>query len=288
MSPAPHAISDTAPGRANTRCIRAACERLGLTYQIHDTYGNFLSVELEKPYFFVNFSTPFNNGSVDRICQDKEFSWLLSHDIIRTPRTKGYFNPQPADVAYSAYIDHLDCESITREIVQNFSLPVIVKMNSGREGKNVFLCSGAEEIQSALEKIYDHNSSTYDYVAIAQEYILKEKEYRVIVFRGEVLLVYEKDCSAGTFVGNLSPLHYENAVARHIDEPQLILRMQEFIAPLIVKVDLEFAGLDVILDKENRLHLLEMNSRPGFSYFVRDNGEEKLIQMYERILKSMI
>jgi len=271
----------------NTRAVRAACDRLGITYQIHDAYGNFVSINTSPIRFFANSSVPFNSGSIDKICRDKEFTWKLLKGVIRTPRTKGYFDPFPNDPQYLGYVVEPSYEAITDSILKDFSLPVIVKMNSGSLGKNVYRCTNREEILAAVTRIFDHTGPDSDFVVLAQEYIPMKKEYRALVFRKNVVLLYEKDITGATFIGNLSPLHYENAHARHIEDKSFIQKVQDAVSGIFPKLDLEFGGIDLIEDESGELHIIELNSQPGLAYFVKDNGDEPVIRMYEKILKTL-
>jgi glutathione synthase/RimK-type ligase-like ATP-grasp enzyme len=272
----------------NARCIRLACERLNIEHRFYDDNDNFIVVYLDKPYFFINSSTPFNNDGIHKVSKDKEFSYRLLKDCVAMPKTVGFFNPDPIDVDSKIYARQSDIQEIVKNILNNFSLPVMVKMNSGSMGQNVFLCNVETEITTALQKIYDKNSPLYDYVAIAQDYIKIKNEYRVIVFEREIMLVYEKDISGARFSGNLSPLHYEDAKAVYVNDETLISKIADFIKPMFDIFDVQFVGLDVVIDENEKMFLLETNVQPGFSYFVKDNGDEKLVDMYEKILKKMM
>jgi hypothetical protein len=271
----------------NTRCVRKACDALGIPYTTHDDYGNFVAVELDPVRYFVNAATPFNNGAIDKICKDKEFTWKLLKDTIRMPRTKGYFDPFPEDPLYTSYVTEPSYEAIADAIVREFSLPTIVKMNSGLKGKNVYLCESREEVLGAVSAIFNHRLPSSDYVALAQEYIPPQREYRAIVFRREVLLVYEKDVSGATFIGNLSPLHYENAHTVLIQDTKVIDRIAEAFADAYPVLDLEFGGIDIIEDEQGTLHIIELNTHPAFNYFVKDNGDEPLVALYRKILSIL-
>jgi hypothetical protein len=122
---------DSSISYVNTRCVRAACDRLGIPYTIHDEYGNFLSVDLGRPFLFANAATPFNSSAVDKVCKDKEFTWKLLADVVQMPKTKGYFDPYPMDEQYAGYIRETDYEAIADDISNQFSFPMIVKMNAG-------------------------------------------------------------------------------------------------------------------------------------------------------------
>ena len=271
----------------NTRCVRKACDALGIPYQTHDAYGNFVAVGLDPVRYFVNAATPFNNGAVDKICKDKAFAAGLLKEVTRTPRTRGYFDPYPQDPQYAGYVVEKSYEEIADSILGEFPLPVIVKMNSGLKGKNVYLCKDRTEVLRAVETIFNHELPSSDFVALAQEYIAPKREYRAVVFRKKVLLVYEKDISGATFIGNLSPFHYENARAAQVTDPAVITRVRESIGGMFAVLDLEFGGIDLIEDNAGTLHVIELNTHPGFNYFVRDNGDGPLVAMYENILRQL-
>jgi len=89
------------------------------------------------------------------------------------------------------------------------------------------------------------------------------------------------------FVGNLSPLHWENSKSVLIDDKNFLTKMSAFIKPVFSKIDLKYAGLDIIEDKLGKLWLIEINSQPGFTYFIRDNSDKEIIKMYRKILLDL-
>lgn len=273
----------------NTRCVQVACKNLCIPYNTYDNNKNLIEVLLHnKPYIFVNFSTPFNSDSVSYICKDKDFTYKLLKSLVQMPRTLAFFDPHYENEAFKKYIVQTSYDEITREICKTFSLPVIVKMNSGSMGRNVFLCNSKEEVFEALEAIYKKDSPLYDYIALAQEYVPILKEYRVVTFEKEIILMYEKDFSNSTYIDNISPLHRENSKAVLIEDRELQENIQSFLKPVLDSFNIQFAGLDIILDESGNMFLLEINSKPGFSYFVKDNGEERLVQMYEQIFNKIL
>ncbi len=271
----------------NTLALQTACERLGIPYQVYDIHGNFIGVKTDRIHYFANCSTPFNDGGTERVCRDKGFSYELLKDTVRMPRTKAYVDPNPINKEFDKYVDNSEHNAITDDILKSFSFPIIIKMNSGSEGKNVYLCKTHKDVHTALTAIYSKQSTSYDYIALAQECVYREREYRVIVLQGKVILAYEKDFSNGVFVGNLSPLHYENAKAIHITDSVRIDSFQAFINPLQAILPLGFMGLDLLQDNEGQLWLIELNTQPAFNYFVRDNSDAVLIDMYATILKTL-
>lgn len=269
-------------------CLAQACDNLNLAYHYLDKNNNFIEISTKNgPLFFTNSITPFNNESVSKICNDKEFTYLLLKEILPLPKTLGYFDPHPTK-EYIQYRDYLNKTEIIDHITRNFSLPVIVKRNTGSHGQNVFLCHTATDINQALGKIYLKRSTTYDYIALAQTYIKPKTEYRVIVFKGQVVLVYKKDNQQAKFIGNLSPLHYEGATAKIIEDHSLLATLQNFCTPIFSKLPIIFAGLDIIEDEAGQLWLIEINSKPGFDYFLKNNNSDYLIKMYQTILTKYL
>lgn len=273
----------------HTKCLVEACKRLGVPHSFVDGDENFLQVNLSQRYYFPGASTPFNDGATSKICRDKEFSYKLLHGAINMPKSMGFVDPEGPE-GYRGYARVNSSEGIVENICAEFSLPVIVKRNSGSQGQHVFLCKTREEVKAAVQVVFEkdeENMKGYDHVVLAQEYVTGKKEYRAVIFEGQVLLLYEKDVSDATFTGNLSPLHWENSKAVHVTDPATIDRIQAFTAPIYPLLDLRYGGLDIIEDENGKLSLVELNSRPGFGRFAKDNGSEPLVQMYVKILKAL-
>jgi glutathione synthase/RimK-type ligase-like ATP-grasp enzyme len=280
------AMNDQQP-ISNTACLAAACDKLGITYRFYDDNHNLMGVMLDKEYFFANATTPFNSEAFSRISQDKEFSYRVYSDVIRMPKTLGFLDPE-CDPKYRHYVVYQTRKEIVQKIDTEFKYPVIVKMNSGSQGVNVFKCDDIHDIEKAIDTIFNRDSLHYDYVALAQEYISLEKEFRVIVLKNEVELVYEKDTSeAGIPIGNISPLHRSGAKAVVLQDENLKQKIKDFVGNLSKKISIKYVGLDVALDTNGDLWLIEINTKPGFGYFIRDNGPELIIELYKNMLLEL-
>lgn len=272
-------------GLVQLDCLKTAALRLGFSVKEFDPHGNLLVItKSDCRLVFANFALPFNSGSVEQVCKDKEFAYFLLKDVLRLPKTLGFFDPNFSRAGYDEYKKFQDVRSIVKDIEKNFTFPVVVKRNSGMRGINVHLCQNALEVETALSTIFSKDSPDYDYVALAQSYIKPKAEYRAIVFKGKIVLLYEKEISQAEFVGNLSPLHFEGAKAVMIKDEKIFKDIEGYLAPIFLVLRLEFAGFDIILDEKGQWHLIEINTRPGLAYFIRDNGKEPIIKMYETII----
>ena len=268
---------------ANTAALVAACDELGVKYSFYDDNRNLVGVLLDREYMFANCATPFNDESIGKIFKDKEFTYNVVRHAIRMPRTLGFVDPD-CNPDYRSYVRLSTHDEICTCIENDMQYPVMIKMNSGSRGTNVFKCTSRSMITNAIARVFDKSSHIYDYVAIAQKYISIVREFRVIVFQSKIELVYEKDFSKAVLKDNLSPFHQENSKAVLISDPVLIERLSRFCAQLFKKVRIGFAGLDIAIDSRGDMFLIEINSKPGFAYFVRDNGMAALVQLYKTML----
>jgi len=272
----------------NIEILLAACEELNIPYEILHHSQNLIRLKQGgEEYYFVNYMTPFNSASVAEIFKDKEYTYQLLNGKINTPRTFGFVSPH-CEEKYKKYLSFPDIESIVLEVNKNFSFPVILKRNRGAGGNNVFLCKTREQIKEALEIIFNVNSKDYDYVALAQEYIEIAHEYRAVFCKEKLVLLYEKDKSQAKFAGNLSPLHWEGANAKHIINPKLMSEMEDFVKPVFAEIAINYAGLDIALDKNGAYWLIEINSSPNYDIFVRDNDRQIVVTMFKGLLDSLV
>ncbi|MFN6517720.1 MAG: RimK family alpha-L-glutamate ligase [Nostoc sp. CreGUA01] len=270
----------------NVSLLLQACENLNISYEIIYPAENLIKVKFDnKHHYFCNYSTPLINQAVAKIVKDKEYTYHILNQKIKLPRTIGFLSPF-CDTRYKMYLKFPTIEDIILAIKENFETPVIVKRNSGSSGHNVFLCKNQDEIENALKEIFNINDK-YDYVAIAQELIHIKSEYRAVFLNKELILLYEKDISNANFTGNLSPLHWDGAKAKYISSPQIWSEIDNFAKPIFEELDLDYGGLDIVLDNNNQYWLIEINSHPNFTIFTRDNGKEHALKVFEKILISL-
>lgn len=272
----------------NLRCLKKACNELHIPYEDVGKSGVFVSVTIQgRPYHFIANGVPFNNSTVARIALDKSYTYDLLSSVVRMPHTLSYLDPNCEEI-YQPYVIFHSQKEISDAIQKSFSLPVVLKMNVGKRGENVFACKNTSEIEKAVAAIFDKKSHLYDYILLAQEHIDVQKEYRVTVFEKKIILMYEKDISQAQFSGNLSPLHWEGAKAVIVEDQELQKRIETFIAPIFEKLDLQYAGLDIALGTNNQLCLFELNTQPGYQYLIKDNGDEPLVEIYRKMLTHLV
>lgn len=259
-----------------TSCIKEASKRLGFAVRTFDAHGNFFSVKAGgRDLFFANRSGPWNSDSIFKIFRDKEFTHMVFGSSVRMPRSAGFADPfyVPPGQAESlaGKQERRDAFSqIAERMAGLFCFPFVIKMNAGLKGINVFLVKSEKEAIDALEKIFDCRFRTYDYVALAQEYIKIKEEYRVVVFRKELLLIYKK--------GSRAVVVKDEAEKKEI---------ADFLKPVFEALDFDFGAFDVVRETSGGLCLLEANSRPSFRGLAKGAGREALVGMYSHILSLL-
>lgn len=273
--------------------IKKACDELGFSYHDIDLANVFLRINFdnEKFHLCIANNLGLNDEVVEKICRDKEYVHSLLSKYVSMPKSLTYIDSNPPDL-YAEFSKFDSHEAIVNHIVKNTQFPIIVKPNSKSMGVNVFLCHQVDDLAKAVDTIFDKNSFLYDHVLLVQERISIQKEFRVIVYDSEIQFVYQKDNTGNhaEFIGNLSPLHFSNARAvllKKETDMQILDNLSAFISPIFKQMKLNYAGLDIVLDTDGSLYLLEINTKPGFTYFIRDNGEHRVIELIKKILLDL-
>lgn len=203
------------------------------------------------------------------------------------PVTRQYLDPDVAQI-YQQYVQVHDRMLIRTQIKSQFGLPVVIKPNQSTQGRNVSLVNDFSDISPAIDRIFDHASKEYDYVALAQEYIEPTAEYRVIVVDGNIQLVYRKVASVARPGQSLSPLHRPDSSTVKVNDVKLMQKLNRLISRIDHSIKLTYCGLDIIEDRKGHLWLIELNASPGYSHYIQDNGEADIIKVYTEVLNYLV
>jgi hypothetical protein len=264
----------------STKIIFQLCEELSIPCTFIDPDGFALCLSINGQNHFVVNNTFGLTSNVDaRLAVDKAFQYHLLKDLQLIPFTQSYLDPHSKYVS----LKKMNIKEIVKDIETQFSVPFILKRNSGCEGSHVFKIEQKEDLLPQLQNIFDQHSSEYDPIAIAQQYIQPQHEYRVMILNGKIELVYEKTFQEITETLT-SQRRWEAITAKLITDSEKILQLQQVVNKILVVWPIAYAGLDVIEDREGKIWLIEVNSAPALAYFIRDNGPELVKQLYKKIL----
>ncbi len=271
----------------NLQCLIKACQAGGYDYHVYHASRNVVEVRIDGfPHLFINWSSPLNAHSLSHLCRDKEYFYTYCHTYVNMPKTFGFLDPNVIR-RYQHYVKENTLHEIAEVIEREFQYPLIIKKNRGSLGRYVFKVDDRPALLTAVGRIFDRAKDTFDYVALAQEYIHIVKEIRTIFVQGKLMFAYDKNIDRATFVGNLSPLHWDGAKAILISDLTVLTKIRDFCAALFEHVPLSYCGLDIVIDETGKYWLLEANSSPGFDYLIEDQGDAVVVDLYEHILKLL-
>ncbi len=272
----------------NIEYLTEACKRKKIPFTFIDHNCNAIQIEREgrPPLFFVNCTTPLNNEGVAKLCRDKYFTYVQLEKVVRMPQTTSFLDPV-CPPEHQKYLSQKSNEEILTQIERIFEdRKIIIKRNSGAEGKHVFLCKTAENRRRAIAAIFNKNSRYYDYVALAQEYIVAAGEYRVVTLDGEIVLWYRKNTGA---TNEKEETKKSKDQSTDVNSEDMLKKLSFFVKPIFKRINARWAGLDIIVTADGTMYLLEINTAPGFSYF--KEGEvmrEQITTAYEKLLINLL
>jgi len=267
----------------NIRCLLAACQQLGIDYTALDTDQHCVRIQLAGQWhYFTANRTPFNPESLANICLDKQHTYDILHPYIQMPLTRHFLDPHTSP-QYQCYLKYRSLTAILKAIAETFDYPVVIKPNRGALGINVTLCHDESQVEQALQQIFDHDSRRYDYIAIAQHYIPPHQEYRLVCFRGEPVLLYQR-CNTEDSTFNVR--YWETGYSLHIEDKTCLTELATFAQPIFDTLAIPYVGLDILRGLDGQLYLLELNSAPRYDHFIEQHGDEAVIAVYRKLLQT--
>lgn len=271
--------------------LQEICRARGIPTHLLDEGGFVLTIsdQAGQSHLIIQNTFGLVSDGDAQLAKDKSFQAQFLQSANFQPYTRTYIDPQSP----YALAQGLSLSAAKKDILQNFQLPIIMKKNSGSRGVHVFKVSRHQDILPTFHQIFNQQDKDYDHVAIVQPFLVARHEYRVIQFQGKLMFAYEK-----TFPKELkdekvplqlqSSLRWSERKADLITSVLLQERLQQFLDQFYQLWPLAYGGLDVLEDYTGQLWLVEVNTMPAFSYFIRDNGEEKVRQLLTTILEYLL
>lgn len=161
---------------------------------------------------------------------------------------------------------------------------VIFRPSRHAQGRNILKVHYSE-----IEKINDFINKFPEYYI--SQYIEKEAEYRVFCMQGRVL------CVANKIPGNKEDIAWNVAQGGKFENVKWNdwnLRAVRIALEAFNMTELDFGGVDIIVDKDNNCYVLEINSAcsltspyrqqcfaKGFDYII-ENGKERILLQKEK------
>lgn len=155
------------------------------------------------------------------------------------------------------YCWHTKIIEKSEEIFTKFGLPLIAKGLDGHRGESVFLIRKKEDLKSLVDK---DPKKCYFF----QKFLSSDEEYRVLVM-GDKPGAFERKIRT-------DPKEFRSNAALgakevFMDVGEIPPKMREIALKAAKTLNLDIAGVDLIVDKQNEIWLLEANRGPGITYF---------------------
>ena len=199
---------------------------------------------------------------------------------------------------------------------------VVIKPNNSYEGNGVYKCINGKQIEEALTNLY----AKYKYLIVSPYKNIKS-EYRTIFLKGEVLLVYKKELpyivSDGkkplielllqkeeyfSFISSFKEKElkqvYEKgekiylnwkfnlsqgALCSIVYEKSLYNKLSSLAIAASNAIGIAFASVDIIIDENDQMRILEINSGVAMDQFIQKetSGRQIAASIYEKAIKYM-
>lgn len=175
--------------KAEASRFTKAARTLGAEVTLEPEWGRAGQIRFEHGgvfYYSVGI-LDVNLQSSSRIARDKHYTaFFLEKAGYPVIPGKTFFSQEVTDRLTNTKWQFDRGMSAASAYAQELGYPVIVKPNSGAEGARVSLVHDEAQLRAALEDIFTKHE-----VALVQERV-SGKDYRVLVFDGEVVAAYER------------------------------------------------------------------------------------------------
>ncbi len=207
----------------------------------------------------------FNRADFIKFCDDKMLTFIgCANKDIRMPKTIAgplvYTDLQESNYAF------LD------KVINELGFPMVVKKVYGSLGEGVYLVNTKEELRNLYSEIYRNP-------IIFQEYIKNSygKSIRVLIIDGKVFGSFIRR-NAYDFRSNFG----DNASSKILEKPA---KFHSFAQKIADKLQIEYAGIDLMLCDDDEPILCEINSNAFFEEFEKVthlNVAKEIIDMVVR------
>ena len=194
----------------------------------------------------------FNRPDFIKLCDDKMLTFIKCSNLgINMPDT--FAGPLVYTSIQEPHLEFLE------EVINKLGFPMVVKKVYGSLGEGVFLVKDKNELITLYKDICHGPVVFQKYVASSQG-----KSIRVIVIDGKVFGAFIRK-NGGDFRSNFGT----TAGSEKLENPDKYLSFAEKIAD---KLEIEYAGIDLLDDKDGGVVMCEINSNAFFEEFEKTTG----------------
>ncbi len=156
----------------------------------------------------------------------------------------------------SCFVWKHEAENFSEKVEQTFGYPVVCKDRFLQRGRGVTLIKN----KKSLEEIF-HTTRRQQF--LFQKFVESKQEYRLLVLGNQVKIFESKTPeNKDEFRANVSL----GATEEFLPVSSIPTKMKNIAVEAARVLNLEVAGVDIMVDKQNNIWLLEVNRAPGLTY----------------------
>ena len=209
----------------------------------------------------------FNKADFIKLCDDKMLTFIKCVDMgIKMPDT--FAGPLVYTSIQEPHLEFLD------EIIEKLGFPMVVKKVYGSLGEGVFLVQNKEELTTLYKEICHSPVLFQRYVSSS-----KGRSIRVIVIDGKVFGAFIRK-NGGDFRSNFGT----TAGSEKLENPD---KYFSFAAKIAEKLQIEYAGIDLLDDDNGEIVMCEINSNAFFEEFEKTTGLNVAKAFAEMVVKKV-
>ena len=216
----------------------------------------YLARQLEK-----NGIRLFNRADFIKLCDDKVLTFIGCANLgIKMPKTFAgplmYRAPKPEEFDF------------LKKIEKELGYPMVVKRVYGSLGEGVYLVNSYEELRKLYGEIYQNPMLFQEYIPTS-----KGKSLRIMVIDQKVIGGFVR-FNHTDFRSNFG----DTADGRTLENPE---KYYSFAQDIADKLQIEYAGIDLLVGEDDNPILCEINSNAFFEEFEKVTG----INVAEKVVK---
>ena len=203
----------------------------------------YLARMLEKAGYHL-----FNKADFIKLCDDKVLTYIrCANEGI--PMIKTIAGP----LVYSEHLEESNYKFLDT-VIEELGLPLVVKKVYGSLGEGVYIANTKEELRNIYKEIYRNPLLFQAYMSHSYG-----KSIRVLIINNKVVGGFER-YNTSDFRSNFG----ETATSRKLEKESKFLAFADKIAQ---KLDILYAGIDLLYDENEEPILCEINSNAFFEEF---------------------
>ena len=210
----------------------------------------------------------FNKADFIKLCDDKMLTLIRCANegfpIIKTLPSPLVYTDELSEENYE-FLDH---------VIGEVGLPLVAKKVYGSLGEGVYLISTKDELRKFYKDAYRNPLLFEEYVSTS-----KGRSLRAIVIDNKVIGIIERKNDTD-FRSNFGQTNYSTKVEENE-------KCWQFAEKISQKLDIEYAGIDFLFDKNEEPILCEINSNAFFEEFEKTTNINVAKLFLEMIIKKI-